>query len=315
MSVFSILHDIQHTLSTRFPRADAAHLHPYLRAGTPWAAERERLVNSVKQLRSGVQEFQASWRGGDAVVGQKKTVLLRIMVDWCNNQQSLLPLRSVLCTLTRPAPRTPFVQPQTLSSPTNRLVALAQGMDLEVSLDDEDPSFGMSTTTTTDGSPTHPHPGGRIDTLALAGQRMVIDVEIAHPSPGEGWRLVSLRVERVDPEHLAQGEGGMDVDPPPAAARLLPAPSRVLQRYLETYLSAVNDLSASTDDADDTAADAGETLELTAERAVLAFGTQLRALRAIDLQMTPLDGTAPSVLSAAGETLWDQLDEWDSLIQ
>ncbi|KAJ9094335.1 hypothetical protein QFC20_006903 [Naganishia adeliensis] len=239
----------------------------------------------------------------------------------CTNQQSLLPVSSVLTSLLTRArsqrQKTPFVQHQTLSDPTGRLVALAQGIELEVSLDNEDPSFGMgtgepSTTPSTTG------PGVRVDTLALAGQRMVIDVEIAHPSDGKGWRVVSLRVERVDPEHLATGAGGMDVDSP----RLLSGASGVLQRSLGRYLDAVNAydeaerrwrLSASSEEEGE---GEGETLELKAERAVIAFGAELRDLRAIDLQMKPLDASEMDVDGASTEdkVLWDQLDELHAFI-
>jgi hypothetical protein len=88
MSVFSILHDIQNTLVTRFP-VDGARLHPYLRteSSVPRAEERERLLNNVRELKEGVQSFRKSWtertRTDDVdAVEQKKTVLLRIMVDW-----------------------------------------------------------------------------------------------------------------------------------------------------------------------------------------------------------------------------------------
>lgn len=88
MSVFSVLHDIQNTLVTRFP-GDAARLHPYLctESSASWTEERERLLSQVRALRQGVESFKRSWTertptdDADAVE-QKKTVLLRIMVDW-----------------------------------------------------------------------------------------------------------------------------------------------------------------------------------------------------------------------------------------
>lgn len=171
------------------------------------------------------------------------------------------------------------------------------------------------------GEPTVTTPTGtRVDTLALAGQRMVIDVEISHPSDGDGWRVVSLRVERVDPEHLtATGEEGMDVDPVETGPRLLSRASDVLKRYLERYLDAVNaydkverDWENFPDDDEE-----GETMELQAERAVLAFGDQLRDLRAIDLQMKPLDVQGEmGTQDAPGEerVLWDHLDELHDFI-
>lgn len=270
----------------------------------------------------------------------------------CTNQHALLPVSSILGSLlarsqtyaqpptrTRTS-RTPFVQAQTLASPTNRLVALAQSVNLEVSLDNEDPSFGMGT----GDQVAEPRVGdemteiqARVDTLALAGQRMVIDVEITHPATSgaisTGWKVRSLRVERVDPEHVASaggsGAGGMDVDLPPAVVegagtRLLHAQSRVLEEYLGRYLDAVNAYDESERrweaGAEDETGD-GETLELVAERAVLAFGEQLLDLRGIDLKMKPLDGvetTATDVDMEAGRAevvLWDQLDELHALIQ
>jgi hypothetical protein len=171
-----------------------------------------------------------------------------------------------------------------------------------------------------DGSTEKP---ARTDTLALAGQRMVIDVEIAHPSAttGTGWKVMSLRVERVDPEHLANA-GGMDVDLPPTvdgAGRLLHAQSRVLEQFLQRYLDAVNtyDESERRWKAGEEETLEGETLELVAERAVLAFGEQLLDLRAIDLKMKPLDdvGAVADVDMDSGEVgLWDQLDELHALI-
>lgn len=151
LSVFSILHDIQTTLSHRFPSprtgssssssSSAPYLHPYIRhsvqsadqgpgsgpgqegqeyeplsssssAGAhgvqvPWTEECARLRASLKGLRVGVGRFRDSWRGEkervgaaaaggggggqevvgagevDEVVRQRKTVLLRIMIDWC----------------------------------------------------------------------------------------------------------------------------------------------------------------------------------------------------------------------------------------
>lgn len=169
----------------------------------------------------------------------------------------------------------------------------------------------------------------RVDTLALAGQRMVIDVEIAHPSTSAstGWRVQSLRVERVDPEHVAS-VGGMDVDLPPtstegAGTRLLQAQSRVLEDYLQRYLDAVNayDEAERRWEAGEEETVEGETRELGAERAVLAFGEQLRDLRAVDLKMKPLDGmgfSGAEVDMEAGRgqvVLWDQLDELHELIQ
>lgn len=175
----------------------------------------------------------------------------------------------------------------------------------------------------------------RGDTLALAGQRMVIDIEIAHPcsapasesdgdagtkgrGKGKGWTVNSLRVERVDPEHLhlpstaEAGVDGMDVDPSPLLSaamdvaapgdaipgtRLLETQSLVLEHYLQKYLDAVNNYNEAErqwntyhetfrpdlDEGDE------ESLELQAERAVLAFGDQLADLRGIDLKMQPLD--------------------------
>lgn len=95
-SVYSILHDIQSTLSHRFPNPTAPHLHPYIRntshpAGVTWASDREKLLESVKELRRGVEGFRATWKGeqsregessSDSDVDQKKTVLMRIMQDW-----------------------------------------------------------------------------------------------------------------------------------------------------------------------------------------------------------------------------------------
>lgn len=146
---------------------------------------------------------------------------------------------------------------------------------------------------------------------------MVIDVEIAHPSDGKGWRVASLRVERVDPEHLATG-AGMDGDGP----RLLSGASGVLQRSLGRYLDAVNAYdeaerrwrpSASSSEEEE---GEGETLELKAERVVIAFGAELRDLRAIDLQMKPLDASEMAVDGASTEdkVLWDQLDELHAFI-
>lgn len=168
----------------------------------------------------------------------------------------------------------------------------------------------------------------RVDTLALAGQRMVIDVEVAHPSSSasSGWRVQSLRVERVDPEHVAS-VGGMDVDLPPASAegtgtRLLQAQSRVLEEYLQQYLDSVNayDEAERRWTAGEEETIEGETRELAAERTVLAFGEQLRDLRAIDLKMKPLDdmaaGADVDMEAGRGEVvLWDQLDELHTLIQ
>ncbi|KAJ9091854.1 hypothetical protein QFC21_007052 [Naganishia friedmannii] len=281
--------------------------------------------------------------------------------------------------------RTPFVQPQTLSSPTDRLITLAQSINLDVSLDNEDPSFGMSTgneaapLSSVAGATDSDDVGNvtRVDTLALAGQRMVIDIEVAHPSPaatrsldpkegarGKGWTVNSLRVERVDPEHLAPATGGdgMDVDLPPAASsaadlpfgseaatpgtRLLEEQSLVLKHYLQKYFDAVNLY----DDAErhwhtyheTLQPDDEESLQLQAERAILAFGDELADLRGIDLRMQPLNAllgatatmtteNGPSVgdasrintdvdmdgvKSAAGDQviLWDQLNEIHSLL-
>lgn len=95
--VYSILHEIQSTLSNRFPKSTAPHLHPYVRnpnhpADGPWSSDRERLLESVKGLRQGVEAFRAIWQGKqipegeqprvDTDVDQRKTVLLRIMQDW-----------------------------------------------------------------------------------------------------------------------------------------------------------------------------------------------------------------------------------------
>lgn len=168
------------------------------------------------------------------------------------------------------------------------------------------------------GASTTPTAGARVDTLALAGQRMVIDVEILHPGDGRGWHVVSLRVERVDPEHLTSGTGtGMDVDPGPP--RLLGGASRVLQRALEGYLDSVNaydEAERRWRDSPSEEGEGGETLELEAERAVLAFGAELRDLRAIDLQMKPLDAGEMVVDGSSGEkVLWDQLDELHAFIR
>ncbi|KAJ9115951.1 hypothetical protein QFC22_005094 [Naganishia vaughanmartiniae] len=376
-SVFSILHDIQNTLSTRFPSpAHASNLHPFIRnheqpSAVSWTEEKERLRASVQALKLGVSKFRDCWRGerervvaasGDAqgkgadqsasvdeVVMQRKTVLLRIMLDWC-----------------------------TLASPTDRIIALAQSIRLDVSLDNEDPSFGMGMETGTGAADEVAGPpssdtcavraddaGVRVDTLALAGQRMVIDIEVAHPSPavgrGNGWTVNSLRVERVDPEHLAvttAGEG-TDVDLPPAddaylnstsggavpGTRFLQKQSLVLKHYLQKYLDAVNRYNDSerrwytyheTLHPDDE-----ESLELQAERAILAFGDQLANLRAIDLKMQPLDAllgaaatdSRPAQRSDSGQVdadvdmdggkvtkgdqviLWDQLNEIHSLLK
>lgn len=255
----------------------------------------------------------------------------------------------------------------------------------------------------------------RVDTLALAGQRMVIDIELAHPcnsartshtdtdtntntntdkeanvkgngngktkgARGKGWTVNSLRVERVDPEHLnlasttgTGGEGGMnDVDnlPPLLSSvnagdaglapsggampgtRLLEPQSLVLEQYLQKYLDAVNryndserhwrmyheTLQQDDDDEDE------ESLELQAERAILAFGDQLADLRAVDLKMQPLDAPVEAAAAAMEQrsqvggpgqadvdvdvdmdavkpaegddvVLWDQLNEIHSLLK
>ncbi|KAJ9105076.1 hypothetical protein QFC19_003708 [Naganishia cerealis] len=261
------------------------------------------------------------------------------------------------------AKRTPFVQPETLSSPTDRLIALAQSINLEVSLDNEDPSFGMGTGSegdTVSATPLNTNAAStRVDTLALAGQRMVIDIEIAHPctakQPNEqetGWMVNSLRVERVDPEHLnptTAGEG-MDVDHPPSTTndlitgggalpgtRLLEEQSQVLRHYLQRYLDAVNlyndterywHTHHATLHSNDEAEDTGESLELRAERAAIVFSDQLANLRAIDLKMQPLDALlgattdVPSVsnaiqtdvnMDAAKPNGRDQVVLWDQL--
>lgn len=146
---------------------------------------------------------------------------------------------------------------------------------------------------------------------------MVIDLEISHPSDGGGWRVVSLRVERVDPEHLAaSGGGGMDVDPAETGPRLLTRASEVLRRYLERYLDAVNAYDEAERNWQDAEEEDGETMELRAERAVLAFGEQLRDLRAIDLQMKPLDAGEMDVDGAREErVLWDQLDDLHDFVR
>jgi hypothetical protein len=91
MSVFEVLHGIQHTLAARFPVVEGGRLHPYLRNGNssrrPWEEERARLLSQVKELRTGVEQFKTSWQGRTPTddpdaVEQKKTVLLRIMADW-----------------------------------------------------------------------------------------------------------------------------------------------------------------------------------------------------------------------------------------
>ena len=96
-SVYSILHEIQATLSNRFPQSTAPYLHPYVRnpnrpADVSWSSDRERLLESVKGLRQGVEAFRAIWKGEQILVGeqprvdtdvdQRKTVLLGIMQDW-----------------------------------------------------------------------------------------------------------------------------------------------------------------------------------------------------------------------------------------
>ncbi|KAJ9121446.1 hypothetical protein QFC24_004784 [Naganishia onofrii] len=315
-----------------------------------------------------------------------------------------------------------------------RIIALAQSIRLDVSLDNEDPSFGMGMAMETEtetrlGNEAGPLPSSsslsaagaagtddignvvRVDTLALAGQRMVIDIELAHPcnsarnshtntdtnmstnkeanvkgngngktkgARGKGWTANSLRVERVDPEHLnlasttgTGGEGGMnDVDnlPPLLSStaagdaglassgsaipgtRVLEAQSLVLEQYLQKYLDAVNryndserhwhmyheTLQQEDDDEDE------ESLELQAERAILAFGDQLADLRAVDLKMQPLDAPVEAAAAAAAAmdkisrqadvavdvdmdavkpaegddvVLWDQLNEIHSLLK
>lgn len=349
-SVLSHLYSIHEMMETSFPLAAhhettlnplSAHVHPHHQIHQ----QKTEIVNKVREARKSLAVFRDSWKAEKAQVEQarihkesapiplttvtatkpgdpdsllerQRTILVRIMLDWCNNQSSLLPIRSSLRALTSHIASTssdrfratPFVNTSTLKSPTDRLISFGQSLGLDVSVDNENPDYGMGS---------GDDQSLRVDTLAFAARTVLLEVQVQQPATSQrddekettdltetpkqtakDFKLIKLKASHFP---NLQDEGVF-----------LPDLTNILTANFQAYLDVVN--RSKPDLELDTVSPPAITRELQAEKAFMVFGRNLQQLvdlDKVDAAAVPSLGTeeAAQPISGAGANFGHRFDD------
>lgn len=262
-----------------------------------WQSERSAVASGADGLLAGAQKLANGSLGAptqdpDAELERRRATLLRVMLDWSNNRTNYLHLRHSLDGLLdhverqtlAPGNSLPLPHPSVLSSPTDRLIAFGQHLGLDVSVDNDNPDYGMGNFGA--GASEGEDGSGRTDTLAFAARTVLLEVQIQQQTiastmvsgrtsqdasrPTATYNLIKLRASHY-PNMEEEGV-------------FLPEPTSRLMADFQAYLDIVNRVQSTA------SAASTETLPLRAERAFMRFARNLQQIVELDKLEANSDG-------------------------
>lgn len=268
----------------------------------------------------------------DAALERRRATLLRVMMDWTTNRSKYLRVRYALdellthvdCQVLAPSSSSsrgdgeyPFVHPAILQSPTDRLIAYGQLLGLDVSIDNDDPDYGMGNfgANTDAGGGGDGGSGGRMDTLAFAARTVLLEVQIQQRTSTLSHKTaeatMTFNLIKLRASHYPNME---------EEGIFLPEPTSLLTKDFQAYLDIVNRRDDSpSETSNNSKRDSSTTSRpLRAERAFERFARNLRQV----VELDKLEGAAvgaeevkPSSSPTVGAHRFDDLERIRSHIR